>query len=113
MRAVMGAFTAHAPYPDLPTILAPALRRAGFQLRGQQAVSVVNTSFNENRFSFWLAILAANFVRGRGMDEGEINAWLAEFSELDKRSEFFFSTTTVLTEAVKISRDSVSHNRMS
>lgn len=103
MRAVMGAFAAHAPHPDLPIILAPALRRAGFQVCSQQGVPIINTSYNENRFSFWLAKLAANFARARGMDEREINAWLAEFAELDKRGEFFFSTTTVLTEAVKIS----------
>jgi hypothetical protein len=47
--------------------------------------------------------LAANFARGRGVNEQEINAWLAELPELDAKSEFFFSTTTVLTEAIKVS----------
>ena len=104
MRAVMDTFVAHAPHPDLPVILGSALRQAGFQVRGQQGVPIINTSYNENRISFWLAKLAANFARGRGMDEDEVNAWLAEFPDLDGESEFFFSTTTVLTEAVKISR---------
>jgi len=33
----------------------------------------------------------------------EIDEWLAEFAALDAKGEFFFSTTTVLTEAVKVS----------
>jgi SAM-dependent methyltransferase len=102
MRRVLDALAAHAPYPDLPVILGPALRRTGFLPLRQQGVPIINTSFNEDRISLWLARLAANLARGRGMNE-EINAWLAEFPELDARGEFFFSTTTILTEALKIS----------
>jgi hypothetical protein len=78
-------------------------RRAGFQPLHQQGVPIVNTSYNENRISFWVAKLTASFARGRGADADEINAWLAEFPELDAKGEFFFSTTTILTEAVKTS----------
>lgn len=54
--------------------------------------------------SFWIARLTANFARGRGTVNGEeIDAWLAEFPALDAKGEYFFSTTTVLTEAIKVS----------
>jgi SAM-dependent methyltransferase len=103
MRRVMDALAAHAPYPDLPVILGPALRRAGFQPLRQQGVPIINTSYNENRISIWIARLAANYALGRGVvNEDEINAWLSEFPELDTKGEFFFSTTTVLTEAIKV-----------
>jgi arsenite methyltransferase len=46
MRRVMDALAAHAPYPDLPVVLGPALRRAGFQPLRQQGVPIINTSYN-------------------------------------------------------------------
>ena len=104
MRRVLEALATHAPYPDLPVILASALRRAGLQLLRQQGVPIINTSYNENRSSFWIARLTANFARGRGaVSDDEIDEWLAEFPALDAKGEFFFSTTTVLTEAIKVS----------
>jgi SAM-dependent methyltransferase len=102
MRRVLEVLATHAPYPDLPVLLGSALRRAGFQVLRQEGVPIVNDSFNENRISFWVARLAAAFARSRGLNEGDIAAWLAEFPELDRKGEFFFSTTTILTEAVKI-----------
>jgi len=33
----------------------------------------------------------------------EADAWAAEFAELDRRGEYFFSLTPVLTEAIRIS----------
>jgi hypothetical protein len=36
-----------------------------------------------------------------GTDEAD--AWAAEFAELDKRGEYFFSLTPVLAEAIRIS----------
>jgi SAM-dependent methyltransferase len=101
MRRVMDAFATHAPHPDLPVVLGPALRSAGFQPLRQQGVPIINTSYNENRISFWIARLTANLALGRAVDEEEINAWLAEFPDLDAKGEFFFSTTSILTEAVK------------
>ena len=104
MRRVLEALATHAPHPDLPVILASALRRAGLQLLRQQSVPIINTSYNENRISFWIARLTANFARGRGaVSDDEIDEWLAEFPALDAKGEFFFSTTTVLTEAIKVS----------
>ena len=74
------------------------------QLLRQQGVPIINTSYNENRSSFWIARLTANFARGRGaVSDDEIDEWLAEFPALDAKGEFFFSTTTVLTEAIKVS----------
>ena len=102
MRRVLDVLAAHAPHPDLPVILGPTLRRTGFQVLRQQGVPIINDSYNENRIGFWVSRLAATFARGRGMDEADISAWLAEFPDLDARGEFFFSTTTILTEAVKV-----------
>ena len=44
------------------------------------------------------------YVIGRGaVSKQEADAWAAEFADLDQRGEYFFSITSVLTEAIRIS----------
>ena len=103
IRRVMEAFFAHAPYVDLPSILAPALRKAGFQPIRQRAVPIVNMSYSENSFSALVAKLIAPYVVGRGaVTLEEANDWLAEFADLERRGEYFYSATPILTEAIKL-----------
>jgi hypothetical protein len=70
-RRVMDAFLAHAPYPDLPAILSPALRKAGFQPIRQRAVPIVNMSYTENSFSTLVAKMIAGYVVGRDFRGGK------------------------------------------
>jgi arsenite methyltransferase len=103
MRRLLGAWSAHAPYPDLPSILAAALRKAGLQPVRQRAVPILNLSYNDNCFSKWLAKMVARYVVDRGVTADEAKAWLAEFATLEERGEYFFCSAPVLTEAVRIS----------
>ena len=100
----MDAFLAHAPYPDLPAILAPALRKAGFQPIRKRAVPIVNTSYTENSFSTLVAKMIAGYVVGReAVTSEEANDWLAEFAALEESGEYFYSATPIITEAIKVS----------
>jgi arsenite methyltransferase len=103
MRRLLGTWSGHAPYPDLPSILAAALRKAGVQPVRQRAVPILNTSYNENCFSTWLAKMVARYAVNRGVTAEEARNWLSEFAILEQRGEYFFSSTPVLTEAVKVS----------
>ena len=104
MRRVLDGWSAHETHRDLPTILAGELRKAGLQLLRQQVVPIFNTSFSENRFSDWITKVIPGYVIGRGaVSKEEADAWAAEFAELDQRGEYFFSLTSVLTEAIRIS----------
>ena len=104
MQCVLDGWSGHETHRDLPTILAGELRRAGLQLLRQEAVPIFNTSFNENRFSYWITKLIPGYVIGRGVvSKDEADAWAVEFSELNQRGEYFFSLTPVLTEAIRVS----------
>jgi len=104
MRRVLDGFSTHEPHHDLPAILAGELRKAGLQLLHQRAVPIINTSYSENSFSYWAPKLIHRYVVGRGaVSKEEADAWAAEFPELDQRGEYFFSLTTVLTEAIRVS----------
>jgi SAM-dependent methyltransferase len=102
MKRVLAEWAAHAPYLDLPAILAAELRKAGLQPLRQRPVPVLNMSYNENTFSYWVARMIARFVAGRGaVTREEADAWLAEFNLLETDAEYFFSSTPVLTEGNK------------
>jgi ubiquinone/menaquinone biosynthesis C-methylase UbiE len=104
MWRVLDGWSAHATHRDLPKILAGELRKAGLQLLRQRGVPILNTSFGENRISYWLSKLITGYVVGRGaVSQEEADAWAAEFADLDQRGEYFFSLTSVLTEAIRIS----------
>lgn len=104
MRRVLDGWSAHEAHRDLPTILAGELRKAGLQLLRQRAVPMINTSYAENSFSYWITKVIPGYVISRGaVSKEEVDAWAAEFAELDQRGEYFFSLTPVLTEAIRIS----------
>ena len=104
MRRVLDGWSAHETHRDLPTVIAGELRKPGLQLLRQRVVPILNTSFGENRFSYWLCKLIPGYVVGRGaVSQEEADAWAAEFVDLDRRGEYFFSLTPVLTEAIRVS----------
>ena len=101
MQRVLGAFAAHAPYPDLPATLPARLRAAGFTSVRQTPVPILNPSYHPNAFSYWLARMIPGFVRGRqAVTADEAEAWFGEFEELEHRGGYFFSSTPIVTEAI-------------
>ena len=102
MNQILKAWDAHAPFPNLPAMLTARLRRAGFEPTGQQATPIINLSFNENSFSYWLAKLMARFLTGKGLvDPDVVNAWLAEFDERERQGAYAFYSTPIITTAMK------------
>jgi hypothetical protein len=47
--------------------------------------------------------MIARYAIDRGVAGDEAKAWLAEFTALEQQGEYFFCSTPVLTEAVKVS----------
>jgi arsenite methyltransferase len=104
MTRVLQAWDSHAPHPNLPAELMARLSRAGLKPMRQTTVPVLNNSYNHNSFSYWLAKMIAGFVDGQESSfPGEASQWLSEFADLEQRGEYFFCSTPLITEAVKIS----------
>ena len=55
-----------------------------------------------HRHARTIAIMATFVVGSRGLSQEEAEAWLAEFAELDKEGEFFFSLNRYLFVAEKL-----------
>jgi SAM-dependent methyltransferase len=102
MARVLDANRRHPTVPNLPAILASRLRAVGLMPVGQQAVPIVNGSYNENSFSYWLAHILAHYCVEEGvLRAAEAKAWLAEFQALDQEGAYHFSLLPILTTAIK------------
>src|SRR6516165_8200706 len=103
MQRVLTAFAPHIPCPNLPSILAPRLRRAGIQPLRQTPIPILNTSYNPASFSYWVARVIRPFVVSRrGVTEEETAEWFDEFAKLEENGAYFFCITPVLTEATRV-----------
>lgn len=105
MERVLSAWTPHAPHPDLPAILLARLRQSGMTPIRQTPVPVLNTSYHANSFSYYLARMIRPFVVGsQAVTQEEADAWLDEFEELEQKGAYFFSSTPIITEAIKVAQ---------
>ncbi|HPR53086.1 MAG TPA: methyltransferase domain-containing protein [Deltaproteobacteria bacterium] len=104
MKQILAAWDEHATYPDLPAMLPARLRSVGMQPLRQIPVPIVNMSYNRASFSYWIARMIKRYVTGRNTVPAQtVDAWLGEFDDLEKQGSYFFSSTPILTEALKIS----------
>jgi arsenite methyltransferase len=104
MRRTLNSWVGHEAHRDLPAVLAGELRKAGLKLLRQRAIPIVNTSYSEKAFSYWIGKFIAGYARSRGvLSNEEAEAWMAEFTSLEQRGEYFFSLTPMLAEAIRVS----------
>jgi len=103
MERILSAWRAHASHPDLPATLLARLRQSGMTPVRQIPVPVLNTSYGANSFSYYLARMIRPFVAGRqAVTQEDADAWLSEFEELEQKGAYFFSSTPIMTEAIKV-----------
>jgi arsenite methyltransferase len=103
MKRILEAWDQHAPHANLPTTLSARLRDMGIQPLGQQAVPILNRSFHQNSYSYWIARAIKLFAVGRGLiDEAEVNAWMSELDALEEQGTYFFCSTPIITQAIKL-----------
>lgn len=98
-RAMMDAWDAHAPHPNLPARLSPLLVAARFRNVRQIPVPIVNPSLHENSFAYWGARLMAAYAVETGMAAERAQAWLDQLDRAEEADEFFFSSVPILTTA--------------
>ena len=102
MDRILSAWTEHFVHAALPRTLSRQLREAGFTLRQRDVIPMFNPEYQENTFAKGVLTIMASFAVGRkGVSQEEASAWLAEFAELGKQGEFFFSLNRYLFVADK------------
>ena len=103
MERVLSAWNEHFVHAGLPRTLSRQLRDAGFTIRQRDVVPMFNPEYHENTFAKGVLSIMASFAVGRkDVSQDEANAWLAEFADLGKQGEFFFSLNRYLFVADKL-----------
>jgi len=99
---VLEAWDAHFVHRGLPRVLGPELRRAGFSVRGTRAIPIVNTTWDEDQFSFHLVPMMSGFAGGPGgASKEDARGWLDEMRHLGSEGRYFFSLNRYLVVADK------------
>jgi arsenite methyltransferase len=102
MERVLSAWNEHFVHAGLPRTLSRQLRQAGFTIRQRDVIPMFNPEYQENTFAKGALTIMASFAVGRkGVSQDEASAWLAEFADLGKQGEFFFSLNRYLFVADK------------
>jgi arsenite methyltransferase len=102
MARVLSAWDEHFVHAGLPRTLSRQLRDASFTIRQRDVIPMFNPEYEENTFAKGALSIMASFAVGRkGVSQEEANAWLAEFADLGKRGEFFFSLNRYIFVADK------------
>jgi arsenite methyltransferase len=91
MARIMQSWEIHCADPRLPRTLIPRLRAVGFRIVEVEGYPIINTTYRSEDFSHGLSQLMADFLRARGFDRAELDAWLAELRETEQRNASFFS----------------------
>jgi ubiquinone/menaquinone biosynthesis C-methylase UbiE len=101
-QQMLEAWHRHAPHPNLPAVLRALLAQAGFSGIRQSGVSILNTTYDAETYSYWLARLLAVFaVEQRLLPSDEAEQWLEDLAEAARRDEYLFCSMAVVTEAVR------------
>ena len=102
MERLLSAWNEHFVHATLPRTLSRQLREAGFKIRERDVIPMFNPEYQENTFAKGALSIMASFAVGRkGVSQEEASAWLAEFADLGKQGEFFFSLNRYLFVADK------------
>jgi arsenite methyltransferase len=100
-RQILDGWRKHAPFPNLPAVLRPRLEAAGFVAVRQSPVSILNTTYDTDTYSYWLAHLVAAFVVESQLAAPETAAaWLDDLADAVERDEYMFCSMAVVTSAV-------------
>jgi SAM-dependent methyltransferase len=100
-RQILDGWRKHAPFPNLPAELRPRLAAAGFVEVRQSPVSILNTTYDTDTYSYWLARLVTAFLIERQLVGPETAAaWLNDLADAAERHEYMFCSMAVVTRAV-------------
>jgi arsenite methyltransferase len=98
MERVLRAWEEHLAHPRLPRVLPSLLREAGFTVRMNAVVPVLNVGYERETYSANVLGMIAQFVSGRqGITAEEASAWEDDLRGLGP--DYFFSLNRYLSLA--------------
>jgi ubiquinone/menaquinone biosynthesis C-methylase UbiE len=93
---------AHCHHQMLPFEMHRRLSDNGFGGVVQKPIAFINTSLHENAFALWASRTLAFFGKSHGMDEKDVDTWLAQLEDANREGRMGFTSVPVLTVATAV-----------
>ncbi len=100
---ILKTWERHCPHPNLPQLLGPKLRAAGFRPMRTDLVPIFNPGYTAHSYSAAMSVMIGNYCAGKdGLSREDIDSWLAGLADIAARGDWFFSLNRYVFSAVKI-----------
>ncbi len=101
-RVMADAWDSTVSSPNLPPLLNPLLRQAGFNAVRVQGIPVINDSYNESGYgASMIRYMAKNAIRQEVISRQQADHWIQQIMDLSEQQNFFFCVNRFLFTAVK------------
>jgi arsenite methyltransferase len=99
---IIDAWAKHCAQESVPMRLSGAIRSANLEIKQIIALPLFNYRYDENAFSYWVPKIIGSFALGRnGIEQKDIDAWLAGLEQLEEKGDYFFCINRYLFEVIK------------
>jgi len=102
MERIMTALEGHVAYPQLPRVVSPPLRDAGFEIGQRSVFTLFDASLDEDTSGHGLINAIAEFAVGRQrVTRDGVIEWELDLAALGAADRYFFSLNHYLFLATK------------
>lgn len=99
---IIEAWTEHCAQASVPMRLSSSIRSANLGVKQIKALPLLNYSYDENAFSYWMPKIIGAFVVGRqGVEQEDVDNWQSGLDHLGKTGDYFFCINRYLFELMK------------
>jgi ubiquinone/menaquinone biosynthesis C-methylase UbiE len=101
MAHILSIWDQHLADPFLPRKLASQLNNAGFVDCAVRSFVTVETEYDVNQTSYYIARFVAPYAISQGADEREVADWLADLEAQAEAGRYFYSLNSYIFSAAK------------
>jgi len=101
MAHILNIWDQHLADPFLPRTLVSQLNNAGFVDCAVRSFVTVETEYNANQTSYYIARFVAPYAISQGADEREVADWLADLDAQAAAGRYFYNLNSYIFSATK------------
>ncbi|MGF1456081.1 MAG: methyltransferase domain-containing protein [Alphaproteobacteria bacterium] len=99
---ILKTWERHCPHPNLPLVLGPKLRAAGFRVGRAEVIPIFSPRYTDHSYAASMMFMIARYcVDKDGLTQEDVDGWLAGQMAVAARGDWFFSLNRYVFTAVK------------
>ncbi len=99
---ILKTWERHCPHPNLPLVLGPKLRAAGFRVGRAEVIPIFSPRYTDHSYVASMTLMIATYCVGKdGLTKDDVDGWLTGQMAVAARGDWFFSLNRYVFTAVK------------